>query len=104
MPDFVTTPEGVNYDYGEGLREALADNAHMSWSGWMLHLFGKSVPNEDGTVTIPREEVDRWVRQMRLPYDQLTEREKDSDRREADKILKVLGRSHVETICSAREG
>ena len=57
----------------------------------MQYLFGVSVENADGTVTIPAVHVARWKRQMTTAYDNLSEREKDSDREEADKILALIG-------------
>lgn len=73
------------------LREALAALAHAQWSGWMAYLFGLSQSNGDGTITIPAAHVARWQGQIATPYAELTEREKDSDRVEADKVLAVIG-------------
>lgn len=70
--------------------EKLADVAHGSWSGWMEYLFGKSQDNEDGSVTIPAEEVERWRRQMATSYEELTDEEKESDRVEARKYIVVM--------------
>lgn len=72
------------------LREKLADYAHKAWSGWMKYLFQKSTVNVDGTVTIPNELADRWIRQMHTPYERLPEEEKNSDRIEADNILGLV--------------
>ena len=70
--------------------EVLADAAHAAWSGWMRHLFGKSIENEDGTVTIPAEFVERWRRQVDMPYAELSDEEKESDREEARKYVAAL--------------
>jgi len=72
------------------VREALAEQAHDSWSGWMIYLFQESIQNPDGTVTIPLKMVTRWTRQMQTPYGELSEKEKDSDRKEADEYIRVL--------------
>jgi len=56
----------------------------------MRYLFDKGTTNEDGTFTMPAWAVERWNRQMNTPYEDLSEDEKDSDRKEADKFLKVL--------------
>lgn len=69
------------------LREKLARLAHEQWSGWMEYLFAQCQFNEDGTVTIPASFALRWHRQMNTQYYDLSESEKESDRREADKIL-----------------
>lgn len=72
------------------MREKLAQLAHDQWSGWMEYLFSKGTFNEDGTWTMPVWAVDRWKRQMKMPYSELSESEQDSDRSEADKFMKVL--------------
>jgi len=72
------------------LIEKLADYAHEAWSGWMKYLFEKSSSSEDGSVTIPKELVDRWTRQLETPYEDLSEEEKASDRKEAYKMLNIV--------------
>ncbi len=71
------------------MREALAEYAHDSWSGWMKYLAEKTTFNTDGTATIPAWAVTRWNRQMHTPYADLPEPEKESDRVEADKIIAI---------------
>lgn len=68
-------------------REALADISHDIWSHWMNWMFTVGTFNADGTWTMPAALVERWQRQMSTSYADLTEREKDSDREQADKIL-----------------
>lgn len=68
-------------------RETLSDVSHEIWSSWMRWMFTVGTVNEDGTWTMPASLVQRWQRQMETPYTELTEREKDSDREQADKIL-----------------
>jgi hypothetical protein len=70
--------------------EVMAAYAHAAWSGWMRYLFSVSSENEDGSVTIPVWAVERWKRQMNTAYDHLPESEKESDRLEADCILRSL--------------
>ena len=72
------------------VREKLAAYAHKAWSGWMNYLFEKSTFNSDGTVTIPAWAVDRWKRQAKIPYVELPENEKESDRTEADFMLQII--------------
>ena len=73
------------------IREKLAAYAHNAWSGWMKYMFSKSTINADGTVTIPKSLVDRWMRQMTTCYNDLPESEKASDRKEADEMLAITG-------------
>ena len=75
------------------LREQLSAIAHEQWSGWMEYLFSKCVnpvEPDTGTVVIPKWAVDRWTRQMKTPYSQLPEDEKESDRMEADRAIEVF--------------
>jgi hypothetical protein len=72
------------------IRERFAALAHEQWSGWMKYLFEKSFPNNDGSFYIPKWAVDRWTRQMNTPYDNLSEKEKDLDRIEAEKIMATI--------------
>jgi hypothetical protein len=88
----VSAPEAAT---GNRAVEALADYAHVAWSGWMSYLFSKTTPNPDGSVTIPAELVERWARQIETTYDDLSEPEKDSDRIEAKKIIEVIKRIRV---------
>ena len=70
--------------------EDMADQEHDSWSRWMEHLFKKSKKNDDGTVTIPKDKVQRWERQMKTDYEDLSNKEKESDRKEVRKFIKIV--------------
>lgn len=78
------------------LREQLAALAHEQWSGWMRYLFEKTTGNIAGTALIPEWAVERWKRQLNTPYAQLSEEEKESDRKEADRVLALL---KLEPLC-----
>lgn len=78
-------------------REALAALAHEQWSGWMRYLFEKCEDMErrgpgvcERIQAIPPWAVERWQRQMSTPYAALPEEEKESDRKEADRVLALL--------------
>jgi hypothetical protein len=71
-------------------REQLAALAHEQWSGWMKHLFGKSICDGPFGCLIPGDLADRWLRQLNTPYADLSEEEKESDRKEADRVLAVI--------------
>lgn len=78
------------------LREALADLQHEIWAHWMRYQFSqcRAEPEhseaEIDSAVIPYEKVKRWTRQMGTPYAELSEKEKDSAREQADKIIALL--------------
>jgi hypothetical protein len=75
--------------------EPLSKFCHDSWSGWMRYLFSKTHLSHDGDAIIPKEFVDRWNRQMNTEYEDLPENEKESDRKEARKIIDVINRDYA---------
>lgn len=77
-------------DVNDNIVEKLSNYEHDRWSRWQRHLFSKCEINRDGSLTIPKEFVDRWTRQMNTKYDDLLEEEKKSDRKEAIRILDCL--------------
>lgn len=79
------------------VQEKLANYAHKAWSGWMEYVFSKSIPykpgevqGEEGALIVPKWAVDRWQRQIETKYEDLPEREKDSDRAEASTMLAIV--------------
>jgi hypothetical protein len=75
----------------DNLRIRLARYSHdQAWSGWMKYMFSKGTFNPDGSWTMPMEYVERWMRQSETLYDNLSEREKESDLAEADKMIEII--------------
>ena len=64
----------------ENIAEKIADKTHEIWCNWMKHLFSKCEMNEDGTATIPKHFVDRWIYQTNTKYEDLSEDDKQKDR------------------------
>jgi len=62
------------------MREELADLEHVQWAHWTKYMLSN----------MTSENVSRWERQCETAYQNLTEREKESDRQWADKVLEVL--------------
>ena len=67
--------------------EKLAAYEYDRWSRWQKHLFSKCMINQDGSLTIPKAFVDRWSRQINTNYIDLSSKEKDSERKEAIRII-----------------
>ena len=83
------------------IREKVADLCHKQWSGWMLYLFQKGKFNKDGTFTISKLATERWSRQSVTEYKDLSEEEKELDRIEADKFIKLFGIDENKLVSAA---
>ena len=76
---------------GADLREQLAELAHEQWTGWMRHLYSKCQTSGNGDyMLIPKLWWTRWLRQMDTRFGDLSDAEKESDRKEADRVLALL--------------
>ncbi len=85
------------------IREILADLCHQQWSGWMKYLFSKGTFNGDGTWTMPCWAVQRWKRQVKTPYANLSDIEQESDRLEADNFLRVFDGQDNQKILTKKD-
>lgn len=82
----------------DDLREALAAYAHEAWSGWMKYMVSKikftsqRALSQEGEVQmwLSNGLRHRWQRQMNTSYEELPESEKESDRKEADRIIQIF--------------
>ena len=72
------------------LRDEVADQCLKQWSHWMRYLFSKAIKNKDGSVTIPKQYVERWAYQMVSEYQELSKKEKESDLEQADNFLNII--------------
>jgi len=64
----------------KSLREALAASEHDRWARWEKYR----------ARALNLDNLQMWNRKAETPYNELTEAEKESDRREADITLGVL--------------
>ncbi len=58
----------------------LAELEHKQWAHWTRYMLANLTP----------ENIERWQRQIETPYSELSEKEKNSDREWADKILSII--------------
>ena len=79
----------------DSLREELAALEHHRWARWQSYLHSKCNINQDGSLTIPAELVERWEHQMATPYAMLSDAEKDSDRRQVDEYLPLVKEAYA---------
>ena len=82
----------------ERIIEKLADIEHQRWSDWQGYVHSKCQVGQYGAV-IPRELFDGWERQIQMPYDELTEREKQSDRDQVMRYWPII----LELIAQTRK-
>jgi hypothetical protein len=71
--------------------EAVSEQCHKQWSGWTEHFLSKTKECCSEHISMDVTWIDRWRKQIATPYADLTEEEKESDRREARKILEAIG-------------
>lgn len=70
-----------------------ADIEHTRWSKWQEYFFSKcivSIEQDYVTLKLPTALFSRWKRQIATPYAELSEDEKESDRREVRSYLLLL--------------
>lgn len=82
----------------ERARETLAEQAHVMWAHWMRHLFNVCESQADGSVVIPSETAERWMRLVGTLYDELTEKERESDRTQADRMSAALSEAGLAIV------
>ena len=75
----------------EGLVEELSDIEHQRWADWQSYLHSKLVFNPKSCVWELSEDLYRhWDRQINTPYKDLSEREKQEDRKQVYRYLPLL--------------
>ncbi len=76
------------------LFEQLAAIEHERWADWQKYLHSKcSEPNVwwcAGALIIPAELVAQWERQIATPYADLSEHEKESDRKQVRRYWELI--------------
>lgn len=72
------------------LVEPLAAIEHERWAHWQKYLHSQCSKNDDGSLTIPRELVERWERQLTTPYRNLSKKEQESDKEQVKRYLDFI--------------
>lgn len=84
------TPENLKA-MRERLLEKLSSIEHGRWSKWKKYIYSKCIPSsDDGIWQIGEEWLTKWQRQIDTPYEELSEKEKDSDREQVLSYLPIL--------------
>lgn len=74
----------------EGLVERLAAAEHERWAHWQAYMHGKAERRPDGGLLLPADLVRQWEEQIATPYADLTEAEKESDRKQVKRYLPLI--------------
>lgn len=74
----------------QDILENLALIEHERWSHWQSYMHTKGSRQADGSLLIPADLVAQWDRQIAMPYAELSEKEKESDRDQVRKYLPVI--------------
>jgi hypothetical protein len=61
-------------------REKLSDLEHQQWAHWTKYMLNN----------LTSENIERWKTQIETPYECLTEKEKESDREWANKVITII--------------
>ena len=67
-------------DLNENLVEKLAALEQDQWAHWTKYMLSN----------LTDENIERWKKQIDTPYSELSEKEKDSDREWAQKVLDII--------------
>lgn len=84
------TNQPIEEKWKDTFVEEGASIEHDRWARWQKYMFSKGVVGPDGEFHLPAEFVDRWFRQIDTPYSELSESEKESDRKETRNYLPII--------------
>ena len=90
------TVESIN----ESFLEEAAALEHERWARWQKYLHSKLVlPSQDnGWAWLPKKMYQRWERQIKTPYSELSEEEKESDRKEVRKYFPLIQKNYQQLV------
>lgn len=75
--------------------ETAADLEHKRWASWQKFFFEQCIfQRNDGKwidLTLPVPKYEHWLKQINTPYAELSELEKESDRKEVRTYLPLVG-------------
>lgn len=82
-------------DPAESLRQPdvlskLAEIEHERWAHWQRYVHESCRQQEDGSLVIPAELVQRWERQIATPFSELSQDERDSDIEQVERYLPAV--------------
>ena len=91
------TPLKTMKDFDEEFVEKGADLEHQRWARWQKYIHSLCSKNPDSSLTISKERVEHWEKEIATLYSELTEELKEYDRKETRNYLPLL-HSQIEKI------
>jgi len=67
-----------------------ANLEHERWARWQKYVHSLCKKNKDGSLTIPKERVEWWEKEIATPYSELTEKLKEYDRMETRNYISLV--------------
>lgn len=95
--------------FADKIREKLAELEHKQWVHWWNYQNKKlrNITNMSMDEWYKQQDIyKQWKRLAQTPYSQLTEKEKESDRKWADKVLVIFNKvvaGHKQKLLEADE-
>lgn len=80
-----------------------ANLEHDRWSRWMRYMISRMELRSDGTLQFNEDDFSRWAQQMITPYSELSEREKESDRKETRNYLPFIQKTREDAVREEKE-
>ncbi len=77
----------------DSILEELSSIEHERWSHWQRYMHEKALRQPDGSLLIPADLVVKWEQQIATKYEQLSDKEKESDREQVRKYLPLIART-----------
>ena len=86
----MTNAQDIKKRILEEFIEKGANIEHARWAKWQKYLHSLCLKNKDGSLTISKERVIHWEKEIATPYYELTEKLKEYDREETRNYLPLL--------------
>lgn len=74
----------------EAFVDRLAAVEHERWAHWQQYVHDQCQRTADGSLVIPAQLVNRWSDQIKTPYTELSDAERDSDRDQVRRYLPLI--------------
>jgi len=75
----------LNQSKNNDLLEKLAELEHKQWAHWTRYMLDN----------LTEKNIRRWRKQIEIPYSKLSEKEKESDREWARKVIEELENGYI---------